>query len=305
MADIATAAHLRAFPKVFTIGQDYIADLFADDVEVTEKIDGSMFVFGRIDGQFICRSKGREIPEGTADKLFAPAVQYTSSIDLPDDTIFYGETLCRPKHNTLCYERAPRHNVVIFGASTPGLKFVDDYNELTALATSIDLETVPLLYRGKVESTGELAELLATDSFLGGTKIEGVVAKNYARPFLLGGQPIPVMCGKFVSEAFKEKHQKSWSTENTSRGKWEVFASQFCTEARWEKAVQHLRDAGELENAPRDIGKLINEIKRDIAEEEADAIKTFLWREFGSDLLRKSTSGAPEWYKSRLAERAF
>jgi len=54
---------------------------------------------------------------------------------------------------------------------------------------------------------------------LGGCKVEGVVVKNYAKQFLLGGQPMPLMMGKFVSENFKEVNQKTWKGEHTGKGK--------------------------------------------------------------------------------------
>jgi len=296
---------MHAFPKIFAVGQDYIADLFLDEVEITEKIDGSQFVFGRVNGEAKCRSKGKEQYEGAVDKMFMDAWDYVHSVDLPNDILFYGEYLRKPKHNTLCYQRIPRNHIVIFGASTPGDTFVSEYEELAELAGSIDLEAVPLIYQGLIKSADELKAMLETDSYLGGTKVEGVVVKNYARPFLLGGQPIPLMCGKFVSEAFKEKHISGWSKENTSKGKWDAFKDGFRTDARFEKAVQHLRDNGELENSPRDIGKLIAEAKRDIAEEERDAILKFLWQEFSPELMRRATFGLPEWYKEKLAEQAF
>jgi hypothetical protein len=287
------------------VGQDYIADLFKEDVEVTEKVDGSQFVFGRVDGEVQCRSKGQMLYEGAVQKMFVDAFDYAHSVDLPNETIFYGEYLQKPKHNTLKYERIPLNHIAIFGASTPGGTFISCYEELAEMAGSIGLEAVPLIYSGRIKSAADLQGLLETNSYLGGVKVEGVVVKNYSRPFLLGGQPIPVMCGKFVSEAFKEKHVKDWGKENTARGKWDVFKEGFRTDARWEKAVQHLRDDGALEGSPRDIGALITEVKRDIAEEERDAILKFLWSEFVPDLLRKSTAGLPEWYKTKLAEQAF
>lgn len=42
---------IRAFPKIFAIGQRYISDIFKDEVEISEKIDGSQFCFGKIGGQ--------------------------------------------------------------------------------------------------------------------------------------------------------------------------------------------------------------------------------------------------------------
>ena len=296
---------MHAFPKIFAVGQDYIADLFKDDVEVTEKIDGSQFVFGRVNNEVQCRSKGQMLYDGAVNKMFMDAWDYVHSVDLPDGIVFAGEYLRIPKHNTLAYERIPKNHIAVFGASTPGGTFISCYDELSELAGTIGLETVPLLYSGMVKSVEELQALLETNSYLGGVKVEGVVIKNYHRPFLLGGQPIPLMAGKFVSEAFKEKHVSGWGKENTARGKWDVFKEGFRTDARWEKAVQHLRDADELEGSPRDIGALITEVKRDVVAEERDAILKFLWGEFAPDLLRKSTAGLPEWYKTKLAEQAF
>ena len=65
-----------------------------------------------------------------------------------------------------------------------------------------------------------------------------------------------------------------------SKTKWQMFCESFRAEARWAKSVQHLRDNGELENEPRDIGKLIKAIKDDITEEEKENIRKFLWKEF-------------------------
>jgi len=53
------------------------------------------------------------------------------------------------------------------------------------------------------------------------------------------------------------------------------------------------------------FNEALNEVKRDITEEEQDTIKVFLWREFGDELLRRSIGGLPEWYKDKLLGRAF
>lgn len=34
---------ISAFPKVFTLGQNYITDIFNDEVEISEKMLNSMF----------------------------------------------------------------------------------------------------------------------------------------------------------------------------------------------------------------------------------------------------------------------
>lgn len=298
---------IHSFPKIFAIGTDYISGIFENEVEITEKIDGSQFDFGKIGGELYMRSKGVMIFPDAIPAMFAGAGEYAQSIvdKIPDNTVFYCEHLNKPHHNTLTYGRVPTNGLILFGVSDHTGKFISAYEELLGYAQLIGIECVPLVYKGKIDTPDGLKDLLDRESVLGGTKIEGIVVKNYAKPFLLGGQAIPLMAGKFVSEEFKEVHADSWKAEHSTRGKWDSFKDGYRIEARWEKAVQHLRDSGVLTNSPQDIGKLLSEVKRDITEEEQDTIKEFLWREFGDELLRHSTGGLPEWYKEKLLNRAF
>ena len=296
---------LNAYPKIFAIGTDYIKDIFEGEVEVTEKIDGSQFVFGKFDGVLYMRSKGAALYPEKPEKMFKDGMSYIDSIQesLPDGVAFYCEYLRQPRHNILTYQRIPKNGLALFGAMGMVSKSFSD--SISEHAEKLNIDSAPVLFKGNIESVEQLTELLETDSFLGGNKVEGVVVKNYAKPFLLGGQPIPIMAGKFVSEQFKEKHKNNWGKEYSQKGKWQAFIESFKTEARWHKAIQHLRDTGQLENSPRDIGKLIKEIQHDIADEEKDNIKDFLWREFGREVLANSTKGFPEWYKEHLLQSAF
>lgn len=298
---------IRAFPKIFAIGTDYIRDIFKNDIEITEKIDGSQFVFGKINNELYMRSKGTQIFPENPEKMFTIASDYVLSIEnkITNNTICFCEYLKKPKHNTLLYGRVPKNNLILYGVCDDTDRFINSYDELLSIADAIGIETVPLIYQGKINNPQEIFDLINSESILGGVDMEGIVVKNYSQPFLLGGQPIPLMAGKFVSEKFKEVHQKNWGKENTGKGKFELFKESFRTEARWEKAAQHLRDSGSLENSPRDIGNLIKEAHRDIIDEEIEAIKNFLFKEFGKEIIRKSTAGLAEWYKERLIKNSF
>jgi len=298
---------IPVFPKIFTVGDKYVEDLFKGPVEITEKVDGSQFVFGKIGGILYCRSKGKMLILDAVEKMFARAVDYAISIQdiLPDDTVFYSEYLNKPKHNMLAYDRTPLNGLALFGVSKLDKKFLSSYPNLKGYADLLSIDVVPLVYCGDIENATEIHALLDRESFLGGPKIEGIVIKNYARDLLIGGFIIPLMSGKYVSEKYKEKHAGGWSKEHTGKGKWELFKDGFRTDARWEKAIQHLRDSGELESSPRDIGKLVKEIQRDVAEEEKENIKDFLWKQFGTEILRKAIAGFPEWYKERLLDSSF
>lgn len=134
-------------------------------------------------------------------------------------------------------------------------------------------------------------------SSLGGPKIEGIVLKNYSERAMIGSLVLPLMAGKYVSEAFKEVHKKEWKT---GKDRKEILLSQYHTEARWEKAIQHLRDSSVLTNSPKDIGPLIQEIHRDIEEECRQEIMEQLWSLHKRELMGRVTSGFPEWYKRKL-----
>lgn len=298
---------IKAFPKIFHIGKDYISDIFDGEVEVTEKVDGSQFIFGKIDGQLYTRSKGTMQRVESHDKMFDKAIDQVVSIKhkIPDNTVFYCEYLQRPKHNTLKYEKTPKNYLALFGVCSSSEKFISKYDELKKYAKLLDIDVVPLIYKGKIENTKEVKNMLERQSYLGGAKIEGVVVKNYNKPFLLGGQPIPVMAGKYVSEEFKEVHRKNWSKNNTGPGKFQKLQESYKTTARWNKAIQHLQEKGELEHAPRDIGKLLNEIKEDIIEECKEEIKEQLWKIFSRDILRTATKGFPQYYKEKLLDDSF
>lgn len=299
--------NIKSFPKIFALGTDYVSSIADNEVEITEKIDGSQFAFGKIDGNLMTRSKGCMIFEGEDNKMFNKATDYVRSIEhkIPDNTIFYCEYLQKPKHNALEYERTPKNNLILFGVCDETDKFISEYDELLKFGELLDIEVVPLLYKGMIElkNIEFFDSLLKRKSVLGKADIEGFVVKNYDQPFLLGGQPIPLMSGKYVSENFKEVHRNTWKVENESKSKWELFMEGYKTEARWLKSVQHLQDKNELDNSPKDIGKLIEEIKNDITNEEKEVIKDFLWKEYSGELLRKSTNGFPEWYKRYLITR--
>jgi hypothetical protein len=296
---------ITAFPKIFAIGTDYIKDIFNEEVEITEKVDGSQWVFGKVWGTLYMRSKGCIQYAEKHDKMFSKAVEYVTQLTLPDNVIFYCEYLQSPKHNTLKYEKVPKNNLVLFGVMSYSQKFVSKHEELKQYADMLNIDVIPLIYKGKINNPEELIKMLETESYLGGNKVEGIVVKNYDRPFLLGGQPIPVMAGKYVSEAFKEVHRKSWGKEHTGKGKWDTFKEGYKTEARWNKAIQHYKEKGLYTGSPKDIGPLLKEIQEDIKAEEKQVIMEFLWREFSPELLRAAVSGFPEHFKMKLMEETF
>ena len=302
---------IKAFPKIFHIGDGMIPNLFKGEVEITEKIDGSQFAFGVDEnGQVVMRSHGQELTNTDIPKMFKKAAEQVERIGekLRDaqlkDIYFYCEYLEKPHHNTLTYSRIPYNNLYLFGVYNRGQWNSKDIM-LKEWADNLGIERPNVLYVGEIKNPEELEKYLETDSILGNTKVEGIVVKNYNEPFMRGSFFIPISMGKYVSEKFKEKHDKNWKENKTTKGNLELFIASFRTEARWEKAIQHLKENDELNNAPKDIGKLMKEIDRDIKEEELENIKNTLLRIYLPDIQRKSKAGFAEYYKKSLLEKAF
>lgn len=295
---------MKSFPKILTLGQKYTESIFDGYVEVTEKVDGSQFGFGKINGELFIRSKGCLLDIDNPNDMFKQGVIYIKSIaeKIPDNTLFHGEYLQTPKHNTLAYSKIPKNHICLFSVSYPDDTFVT-HNKIKEWADIFEVDCVPLLFSGIVADTSKILELIGSESYLGGAKMEGVVVKNYDKTVMIGGQIIPIMSAKYVSDEFKEVHQNNWKTENTKSGKIDMYKLQFRSEARFEKAMQFLRDSGQLELEPRDIPKLLERVNRDILEEEKENIKDFLWGIYGKEILATATKGLPEWYKNKLVSR--
>ena len=280
----------HSYPSIFALGHRAVSDLFLDDVIVEEKVDGSQFSFGRFDGELKCRSKGATINVDVPEKMFAEAVEVVKSLDLTNGWTYRAEYLKKPKHNSLAYDRIPTNHLIVFDINSNEEEYIP-YDAKRGEANRLGLETVPLLFSGRIDSPQSILGYLETVSVLGGQKIEGVVIKNYAR----FGLDKKALMGKYVSEAFKEVHSKEWKDGNPKQG--DVIQRLILglkTPARWNKAVQHLRERGELTDSPKDIGALIKEVQIDVSKECEDEIKEALYAYALPQIRRAVTGGLPE-----------
>lgn len=294
---------ISSYSKIFNIGHPRIAELFDGEVVVEEKIDGSQISFGIINGELNIRSRGADMTH-QAPKMFAKGVEQIEKCEnsLLDGYIYRGEYLSKPKHNTLVYERTPTNYIIIFDIDRNGQTDYLSYKDKVYEARNLGFECVPMLYQGKIDNFDDFIKLLDEESILGGTTIEGMVIKNYNR-WTVDGK---TMMGKFVSEKFKEKHQKDRKGRNfISKDILTIIGETYRTEARWEKAIQHLKERGELTNEPKDIGPLIKEVHQDILEECKDEIAEKLFKWGWKQIYRRFTVGLPEYYKKKLAKGTF
>ena len=294
----------HAYPKIYAVGHRAVADLFTAEVIVEEKVDGSQFSFG-VDHELRVRmrSKGAEIDVEAPEKMFGPAAETVERLAkarlLMPGWTYRAEYLRSPKHNSLAYHRIPVGHLMLFDIYDGHEKYLSE-GEREDEAKRIGLECVRVLFRGVIGSTDQLLELLDTESVLGGQKVEGVVIKpaKYER----FGEDKKVLMAKYVSEAFKEVHAKSWKKRHPAKADVvEAIIEAHRTEARWEKSIQRLRDSGEIEGSPKDIGLLIREIQSDVTAECKDEIKDVLWRWARQRVERGVVKGFPEFYKESLA----
>lgn len=295
---------IHSYSKIYQIGHKVIRNIFDDVVLIEEKVDGSQFSFGVIDGVLCARSNNKQLMLEAPDNMFKKAVETIKSIEhlLHPGWTYRGEYLQKPKHNTLAYDRTPYNNIMGFDIMREGQEDYLPYDEKRAEFERIGLEVVPIIYQDKVESLEMFNKFLDRTSILGGQKIEGVVVKNYS---LITGDK-KVAMGKYVSEAFKEVHNKDWKERNPSRTDIVLqIIDRYKSEARWNKAIQHMRENGTLDESPKDIGGLMQEVSTDITAECGDEIKEILFKHFWKTISRGVVQGLPEWYKQQLAEKAF
>lgn len=293
----------HSYPKIFNLGHSALRELFADPVIVEEKVDGSQFSFGVFDGVLQCKSKNQMIVIDAPEKLFTLAIESVKQRQhlLTDGYTYRAEYLKTPKHNALAYDRIPTGHLIIFDINTAEEQYMS-YEDKKAEAERIGLEVVPLVWGGRILDHSIFMSLLDKTSVLGGQKIEGVVVKNY----LKFGTDKKALLGKHVSEAFKEVHKGDWAKSNP--GKNDVLlllCEEYRSKARWNKAIQHLAEAGKLENSPKDISNLIGEVQKDIGEECEAEIKDKLYKWAIPHIRRKATAGLPDWYKEKLVELQF
>jgi hypothetical protein len=307
----------HSYPSIYTLGHSAIADLLRGPVQVEEKIDGSQFSFG-VSEEVVAgdegrgyqrvihvRSKGAVLHPDAPEKMFEKAVETVKRLapELRPGWTYRGEYLLKPRHNGLAYDRIPAQHIILFDINS-GHEVYLSQEDKRAEAARLGLEVTPLLHVGIVPDIAAFRAFLETESVLGGQLIEGVVVKplNYDK----FGKDKKALMGKFVSEAFKEVQSKAWRIDNPGRQDiLDSLIATYTSQARWQKAVQHLRERGLIEDTPRDIGKLMKEVPADIEKECRDEIAFALFQWAWPKVCRSVVRGLPDWYKNELLKRQF
>jgi len=274
--------------------------VLAGDIIIQEKVDGSQFSFTKQGGKLHFRSKGNQISTSEGDNEpggnFGPTMAALKALEykIPEDYVFRGEALRKPKHNKLSYERVPLNHVAIFDIEYSG-GFLSE-PEMQKLCGTIGLEPVPTLFAGKYTDIPQpLEKYITHTSYLGGAA-EGIVVKNY-QDFSIPN----LLIGKLVSEVFRETANR---TIKVIDDVVTTLVTHYKTTARWDKAIQHCGDAGILIGGMKDLQHIVPEVLNDVQRECEGEIRDYLWNHYWPQLRKQLTFGIPSYYETRLKEDA-
>ncbi len=304
---------MHKYPKILTLGQELISEIFDSPVEITEKVDGSQCRIRFTDSHVTCGSKNMApadskmfaLAHKQAERMWEERIWWTYGIDL---TIFC-EFLNKEKHNVLIYGRVPLNNLYLFGAIADGKHLKTE--DLIELAKDLEIEPPFVLASEKtIESQSDIEEYLTLQSGLGGTIVEGMVIKNYGLsypPLLTSTQAFfgYPLAGKLVRDDFKERLNKTWNRKKQREDPLTKVTAEFLTSTRFRKTIQHLEEDGKCEYEMRMLKDLIPEFYNDLLDEEKDEIVKIAMVNFWAQLRRKSDAFVVGEWKKYLLERQF
>lgn len=98
--------------------------------------------------------------------------------------------------------------------------------------------------------------------------------------------------------------KKEWGTKiNTPEELIEMIGSQFSTEARYRKAVQHVAESESgLSNTKKDLGPLVKELDKDLLKEYREDISAALMSYFFPKIAARAREGFNEWYEQEISQ---
>lgn len=295
---------LEPISKIPSILNARQGNIFGTEVIITEKIDGSQFSFGVMDGVLQYKSKRKMLNFEQPDKTFTVAIQQVEKFAhlIIPDTQYCTEYLKTPRHGVLNYNTVPKHHMYLF-AARDGLQDVFHGDQVVKMfADDIGIDHSQVLFRGILENFEQLDALLDTQSYLGGPNVEGLVIESLDKTLR---QPI----AKYVSPEFREKAGHRVGNTHLQGLDLNDIIIRYNPEIRFHKVLQVLRDESRLKGELSDIGLIIKEVQSDFAEEEKRAILKALTAHYNQIVVKnygfiskQQTKQIPEWYKAILKE---
>ena len=303
-----TTRKISAYAGPKTYPSRYTANLLTGPVTVEEKIDGSQLSFLRTaDDQLLFKSRGEQFTAETAQQMFKPTVDHLLSVmhKIPQEVIFRGEALQRPRHNKLAYSRAPKGHFVLYDVEIGYIELLDkvgragiaEYCQL--MAEELGVEPARVFFEGDLTKDAllELWERVQKEESILGGPIEGIVVKNRNQANDRGLYPLS---GKLVTSSFKERMNKPLTEKATAYAVPQPILDSLNFEAIWDKAIIHLGEKGALAGSMQDTPSLMREISKDFEEENKEMLEKELYTFYRKNILKYISRGFPEYYRSKL-----
>ncbi len=292
---------INAYPSIATLDVKSTRNWSENyNYYIEEKIDGSQLsIVVQNDKLSFYNKHSRAGMNNSFEKAITMLTfKYDQKNILNQNYIYHGESVCRIKHNVCAYERTPKNYFILYDI------FDNTTNEyLSSEAKLIEtqrvgMEIVPTLYYNKdpnqnpYEICDKLIKSIENNelhSCLGGV-MEGIVLKHHA--FLKKGKYVATKL-KLVTKTFKERHVIKLPKAELSADEFlESLGKSFCTEARFQKAYQHLVERDIEPNA----NKIIGELNADFDKEYKDELSLLLYTEFSPLLKKLAREGATNWF---------
>jgi hypothetical protein len=283
---------------------------------IEEKIDGSQFSMILNDNNTLSFYNKKSLINNTNTTFMKTISMLKFNFEnkniLNPNYIYHGESVCKLKHNVVVYERTPKNYFIcydIFDISTK--TFLSPELKKTEL-DRVGLEMVPILFYNQdpnISPYDKCKELISQieenniKSYLGGTP-EGIVLKHHA--FKQHDKTSATKL-KYVTTIFKERHQtKQPKFEASADDFLEQLGKSFSTEARFQKAYQHLVENERIDstNVKRnDLDKIIGELGFDFDKEYKEEMMLLLWVEFSPIIKKYARENVGRWFTDNFLNK--
>jgi hypothetical protein len=240
---------MRKFPKLKYPNDPETDGVLADDVVVTEKLDGGNFRFSWDDGLMIgTRNHVYEADDENIPKAFRHAVEYVQDCLAEANNQFlaafhsgewtlFGEAM---HYHSLRYQKGSPH----FGEGYPSVVLFDIYdedagewlpwNEVENVVTRSPFTLTEVLAEGDGQELKDGGALAIPEESMFGGNPEGIVVRRKDG----------IVRAKKVSEDFKEQNAQAFNDPSRADGDAAQFVAGFVTDARIEKEANKLVDEG-------------------------------------------------------------
>ena len=170
-------------------GIEFVRELFANPLVISEKLDGSSFSVMKKDGKINYYNRNERQPLSKVDRtiigLYEPAIKHIESLspDIFDENMMYGfEYFFNTKPVEIEYDRLPKNNLVLTNIKEfqdgKMKQIITDPTILNKKADDFDVERPSIIFDGKLDSSqvdgiqefletsfDELVSKFNTDSF--------------------------------------------------------------------------------------------------------------------------------------------